>query len=146
VTAIVRAATADDLAALEPILPAFLAPPYKRGRFLRALSNAEVCVAEDDGGIVGFMWLTEFFGHRFVNVLAVSPRHHRNGYAGVLLAAAEANLPTDRIFISTNRSNAPMHALLARYGWSRCGEVDQLDPGDPEVFYVKRVGGAGQGN
>jgi hypothetical protein len=31
-----------------------------------------------------------------------------------------------------------MHALLARYGWSRSGEVDQLDPGDPEVFYVKR--------
>jgi ribosomal protein S18 acetylase RimI-like enzyme len=138
VTALVRAATPDDLGALEPILPAFLAPPYKRGRFLRALSNGEVCVAHVDGGIVGFMWLTEFFGHRFVNVLAVASHERRNGHAGVLLAAAEANLPTDRIFTSTNRSNTPMHALLARYGWSRCGEVDQLDPGDPEVFYVKR--------
>jgi hypothetical protein len=105
---------------------------------LRALSNGEVRVAQAGGGIVGFMWLTEFFGHRFVNVLAVASLQRRNGYAGVLLAAAEANLPTDRIFTSTNRSNAPMHALLARYGWTRCGEVDQLDPGDPEVFYVKR--------
>jgi GNAT superfamily N-acetyltransferase len=139
VTALVRAATPDDLGALEPILPAFLAPPYKRGRFLRALSNGEVCVAEDGGGIVGFMWLNEFFGHRFVNVLAVATHRRRTGFAGVLLAAAEANLPTDRVFTSTNRSNAPMHAALARYGWSRCGEVDQLDPGDPEVFYVKRA-------
>ncbi len=137
-TALVRAATPDDLGALEPILPAFLAPPYKRDRFLRALSNGEVCVAEVGGGIVGFMWLTDFFGHRFVNVLAIETHRRRNGYAGVLLASAEANLPTDRIFTSTNRSNAPMHAVLARYGWSRCGEVDQLDPGDPEVFYVKR--------
>jgi ribosomal protein S18 acetylase RimI-like enzyme len=135
----VRAAIADDLTALEPILPAFLAPPYKRGRFVRALQDDHVSVAVDAGAIVGFVWLTNFFGHTFVNVLAVAEPVRRRGYAGVLLAIAERNPPTDRVFTSTNRSNAPMHAVLARYGWRPCGEVDELDPGDPEIFYVKRL-------
>jgi GNAT superfamily N-acetyltransferase len=137
VTAVVRTATTDDLAALEPILPSFLDPPYKRDRFLRALANAEVYALEDRGSIAAFMWLTEFFGHTFVNVLAVGEQHRRRGYAGVLLDFAERHALTDRVFTSTNQTNAPMHAVLARYGWIRCGEVDHIDPGDPEIVYVK---------
>ena len=140
----VRAATADDLAALEPLLPAFMAPAWKRARFLRALDRGEVRVLESDGRAIGFSWLTEFIGHTFVNVLAVAEHERRRGFAGDLLAAAAEEAATDRIFISTNRSNAPMHAVLERYGWLRCGEVDQLDPGDPEIFYVKRLAEAPQ--
>jgi GNAT superfamily N-acetyltransferase len=135
----VRTATADDREALEPMLPAFMQPAWKRARLDRALANGEVRVMEDAGTIVGFSWLTEFIGHTFVNVLAVDERARRRGYAGELLAAALAEATTDRIFTSTNVSNAPMHAVLDRYGWKRCGEVDELDPGDPEVFYVKRL-------
>ena len=105
---------------------------------MRALANGEVVVLEDSGIAAGFMWCNEFFGHTFVNVLAVAPDRRRHGYAGVLLAYAEAHALTDRVFTSTNASNAPMHAVLARYGWRRCGEVDELDPGDPEVVYVKK--------
>ncbi len=136
-SAVVRVATADDLAALEPILPEFLRTQYKHGRFLRALVNGDVSVVEDARTIAGFMWLTEFFGHTFVNVLAIEEEHRRHGYAGMLLEFAERDALTDRVFISTNRSNAPMHALLTRYGWTRCGEVDHIDPGDPEIVYVK---------
>jgi len=143
VSTVVRAASADDLGALEPFLPAFLLPPYKRGRFLRALANGEVVVAVHDDAVVGFMWCNEFFGHTFVNVLAVAPEQRRRGYAGVLLAHAEQGALTDRVFTSTNASNAPMHAVLARYGWRRCGEVDDLDPGDPEIVYVKYPGRRG---
>jgi GNAT superfamily N-acetyltransferase len=137
VSVAVRAAGADDLGALEPMLPAFLAPPYKRGRFVRALAGGEVVLALDGGAPVGFMWCNEFFGHTFVNVLAVAPDRRRRGYAGALLAHAERNALTDRVFTSTNATNAAMHAVLARYGWRRCGEVDDIDPGDPEIVYVK---------
>ena len=130
----------DDLPALEPILPAFLDPPYKRGRFVRALERGEVVVAVRGGHVAGFMWTNEFFGHAFVNVLAVAEQLRRNGIAGTLLAHAEAHAPTDRVFTSTNASNAAMHAVLATYGWRRCGEVDDLDPGDPEIVYVKYPG------
>lgn len=133
----VRAAGADDLGALEPFLPTFLHPLYKRGRFVRALANGEVFIAENVAGAVGFMWLNEFFGHTFVNVLAVAPEHRRRGHAGLLLAHAGQHALTDRVFTSTNASNAAMHAVLARYGWRRCGEVDEIDRGDPEIVYVK---------
>jgi len=137
VSAIVRMATTDDLAALEPILPAFLRPPNKHARFLRALVNGDVSVAEDARTVADFMWLTEFFGHTFVNVLAIEAEHRRHGYAGMLLEFAERDALTDRVFTSTNRSNVPMHTLLAHYGWTRCGEVDHIDPGDPEIVYVE---------
>jgi GNAT superfamily N-acetyltransferase len=133
----VRVASAKDLEALEPILPAFLHPPYKRGRFLRALDGGEVVVAQDADEIVGFMWCNEFFGHTFVNVLAVAQERRRRGYAGLLLEHAESHALTDRVFTSTNASNARMRAVLARYGWRRCGEVGDIDPGDPEIVYVK---------
>jgi ribosomal protein S18 acetylase RimI-like enzyme len=133
----VRAAGADDVGTIEEFVPPFLQPTYKRGRFLRALRDGEVVVALDGNSVAGFMWLNVFFGHTFVNVLAVAPRHRRRGCAGTLLAHAERNALTDRVFTSTNASNAAMHAVLKRYGWRRCGEVDDLDPGDPEIVYVK---------
>ncbi|HEY4440684.1 MAG TPA: GNAT family N-acetyltransferase [Candidatus Elarobacter sp.] len=141
-SASVRVATPGDVDALEPILPAFLGPPHKRERYLRALHAGDVFAAADGNAIVGFVWLTDFFGHRFVNVLAVAAERRRAGYAGMLLDFALRDAPSDRVFTSTNRSNAAMHAVLARYGWTRCGEVDELDPGDPEVFYVRRVAAA----
>ncbi len=44
---------------------------------------------------------------------------------------------TDRVFSSTNVSNVAMQAVFDRYGWRRCGQIDELDPGDPELVYVK---------
>jgi GNAT superfamily N-acetyltransferase len=134
---VIRAAGADDLAAIDAFVPDFLKPPYKRGRFLRALRSGEVVVALGADAVAGFMWCNEFFGHTFVNVLAVAPDQRRRGYAGALLAYAEQHALTDRVFTSTNASNAPMHAVLQRYAWKRCGEVGDLDPGDPEIVYVK---------
>jgi hypothetical protein len=44
------------------------------------------------------------------------------------------------VFTSTNRSNDAMRALLRTEGWSSSGELDGLDPGDPElVFYRDRA-------
>jgi GNAT superfamily N-acetyltransferase len=136
----VRIATSADLPALEPMLPTFLDPPYKRARFERALAEGAVSVLTDGVEPAAFLWTNEFFGHSFVNLLAVATEHRRRGYAGRLLAHAEQRRLTDRVFTSTNASNEPMHAVLARYGWRRCGVVHDLDPGDPEIVYVKWPG------
>jgi len=43
----------------------------------------------------------------------------------------------DRVFTSTNESNAPMRALLGQCGYKPSGSIDNLDPGDPELVFVK---------
>jgi hypothetical protein len=50
---------------------------------------------------------------------------------------AERACRTPRIFTSTNRSNLPMQRLLEGLGYRLSGMVDDLDPGDPELFYSR---------
>jgi ribosomal protein S18 acetylase RimI-like enzyme len=69
--------------------------------------------------------------------LGVDPAFRRRGIAARLLAAYERGCIGEPLFVSTNESNHPMHELLNRSGYQRSGSVDNLDPGDPEVFYFK---------
>jgi N-acetylglutamate synthase-like GNAT family acetyltransferase len=134
----IRSASKRDLAALEPILwPPLLAEP-KRRRFLRGLDEDEVVIIHGEGVIYAYAWIYEgFFGHTFLAYLAVQPQYRRNSLAGMLLERTENRAVTDRVFSSTNASNAAMQAVFDRYGWRRCGQIDELDPGDPELVYVK---------
>jgi RimJ/RimL family protein N-acetyltransferase len=43
------------------------------------------------------------------------------------------------LFTSTNESNRQMQHVLARLGYERCGIIHNLDPGDPEIVYVKQL-------
>ncbi len=45
--------------------------------------------------------------------------------------------PGKRVWTSTNESNAPMRALLGSAGFVESGRVDNLDPGDPELIFVR---------
>ncbi len=136
----IRAATKRDLAELEPIVwPPLLAEP-KRRRFLRGLDENEVVIIYGEGVIYAYAWIYEgFFGHTFLAYLAVQPQYRRNSLAGMLLERTEGRAVTDRVFSSTNASNVAMQAVFDRYGWRRCGQIDELDPGDPELVYVKFV-------
>ncbi len=149
----IRTASASDLAALEPVVwPPLLAEP-KRRRFLRGLDEGEVVVVHAGdatesrfGVIAAYAWIYEgFFGHTFLAYLAALPQYRRNGLAGMLLDATERRAVTDRVFSSTNVSNAAMQAVFDRYGWRRCGQIDELDPGDPELVYVKFPAAAATG-
>jgi len=95
-------------------------------------------VAATCEGPVGFAIVTRrFFGFPFVDLLFVHRDHRRAGVARALLAHCEAAHAADRIFTSTNQSNAPMRGLMERLRWRACGQIDALDPGDPELFFVK---------
>ncbi|HEY6235438.1 MAG TPA: GNAT family N-acetyltransferase, partial [Candidatus Elarobacter sp.] len=134
----IRSASARDLALLEPIVwPPLLAEP-KRRRFLRGLDEDEVWIVCGKDVVYAYAWIYEgFFGHTFLAYLAVQPQYRRNQLAGMLLRTTEQCAVTDRVFSSTNVSNAAMQAVFDRYGWQRCGQIDELDPGDPELVYVK---------
>ena len=52
------------------------------------------------------------------------------------MANIEAGFEGDRLFVSTNESNATMRELLVRRGYRVSGMVENLDPDDPELFFV----------
>ncbi len=77
-----------------------------------------------------------FFEKPFLSLLIVAPDVRRLGLGAALLSHGTEEFP--EVWTSTNRSNAPMRALLEKDGWEFCGEVTGLDEGDPERFYKKR--------
>ena len=87
---------------------------------------------------LGFAVVTRhFFGFPFVDLLVVAEAARRHGVGLALMARCEADHDADRIFTSTNESSAPMRRLLAKADWSVSGVIENLDPGDPELVFVK---------
>jgi hypothetical protein len=78
-----------------------------------------------------------FFDRPFVATLVVAESARRGGIGAAILARCEASHADDRIFTSTKQSNHPMRALLAKSGWIGSGIIHNLDPGDPELVFVK---------
>lgn len=61
----------------------------------------------------------------------------RRGVASALMAKIEQAHLHQRLFVSTNESNAAMRDLLTARGYAPAGQVDHLDPGDLELFFVR---------
>ncbi len=72
-------------------------------------------------------------------MLMVQEAYRRKGIATALMKRLEEICNTAKLFTSTNESNAPMQALMARMSYEPSGIVYNLDAGDPELFYFKRV-------
>ncbi|KQR10358.1 GNAT family N-acetyltransferase [Cellulomonas sp. Leaf334] len=99
-------------------------------------------VAELDGRVVGFAVVEPtFFGHEFVVLVRVADDARRRGAARALLQAIDDDRATEKVFTSTNLSNAPMQEVLRQLGWESSGIVYGLDEGDPELFYRAPPGG-----
>ena len=87
----------------------------------------------------GYLVVGHFFDHPLVEQLQVDSRFRRLGVASRLMAALEEDTP-DRVFVSTNESNQPMRTLLVGRGYKVSGIIEDLDPGDPELFFVRFAG------
>jgi len=105
-------------------------------RALRGEHGRDVRVLLLDDVLAGFAVMGEFFGHPFLELVATAPEHRRIGVASALMANIEAELENDRLFVSCNESNDVMRRLLAKRGYKVSGMVENLDPGDPELFFV----------
>src|SRR4029453_18197677 len=76
-----------------------------------------------------------FFSRPFVSLFVVEEHARRCGLASALQMAAEAKYAGRLMFTSTNQSNLPMQTLLHL----PAGIVLYLDPGDPELIFVKKL-------
>jgi ribosomal protein S18 acetylase RimI-like enzyme len=138
-TIIERAATQDfeHICALDETV---LGSGRRRTTIARAVAQGRIAVARVDEHVRGFVISEDnFFGHAYVALLIVHPDYRRRGLATALMRAAELDCQSEKLFTSTNQSNIPMQQLCARIGYVKSGYIENLDEGDPELIYMKRL-------
>ncbi len=135
----VRKAAPHELALLEK-MPHALHYSHHLAFIRHALGSKECLVAEIDGALAGFVvWDRGFYGRPFLWMLGVDPAHQHAGVASELIAHVESLNAGHDLYTSTNASNDVMQGLLHKRGFAPVGRLENLDPGDPEIFYFKRL-------
>ncbi|MDO8912482.1 MAG: GNAT family N-acetyltransferase [Phenylobacterium sp.] len=135
----IRPANPGDLAAILEFDPVARREERRHDYVSKALAgdrgmDVRVLVLDDE--IAGYAVMAEFFGHPFLERICTAERYLRRGVAGALMANIEGQFEGDRMFVSCNESNQPMRTLLVARGYKVSGMVENLDPGDPELFFV----------
>lgn len=114
--------------------------PFRRVDSIRhAIMRGDCYMAVYDGIIKGFAIMNyTFFDNAFIELLMVEEKYRQCGIGSALLNYLFDKCKTPKLFTSTNRSNEPMRKLLGKSGFTFCGEIDALDEGDPELFFVRQ--------
>ena len=128
----VEPADRDDLRAMVGLDPA-----RRLALIEDSVAAGDALIARVGGEVVGFLLSGRFFGYDFMELLFVEPTHRRQGIGTALITSWEERATTEKLFTSTNESNAAMHEVCRRLGFVRSGPIDNLDEGDPEVVYFK---------
>ncbi|MEM8995122.1 MAG: GNAT family N-acetyltransferase [Acidobacteriota bacterium] len=135
----IRRAVDDDLSALGDVDPA-VRRGSDRTAFLRdAVRDHRAWVVEGAGGVIGYGVISHgFFGRSFIELVYVAEAHRSSGYGPQMVTFLEGQSRSNDVFTSTNASNSHMQHVLEKLGYERAGVIHHLDPGDPELVYVKR--------
>ena len=114
---------------------------HERKAFIQtSVRSGAAYVAVSDGRITGYMVLEySFFGEGFIGLLYINPDYRRKGIGSALVGHAESICRTEKLFTSTNESNVPMQALMAKLGYVPSGIINNLDEGDPEIVYFRKL-------
>jgi ribosomal protein S18 acetylase RimI-like enzyme len=110
----------------------FITEAVKTGRCLAAVAPGKVV----GFGILGNSLL---FNREFIELLIVRPEYRRRGVAADIIKQIESMCLTDKLFTSTNESNTVAQKTFEACGFVRSGYIENLDEGDPEVIYFKRL-------
>ncbi|MEO1131367.1 MAG: GNAT family N-acetyltransferase [Cyanobacteria bacterium J06639_1] len=121
----------DRVAASEPA----------RVQFIHNQIESSACyVAVIDANVVAYAVLNyKFYDNGWIEMLYVHPQFRRQGVGSALIRHLIDKCRTAKVFTSTNQSNVPMQRLLATLEFGRSGYIQNLDEGDPELVYFKRL-------
>jgi ribosomal protein S18 acetylase RimI-like enzyme len=136
----VRPAAADDVEALCSLDLVARRESGRRDFIRREVGSGHCFVAVAGGAVIGYGVLNyTFYYNGCIEMLYVHSEHRRRGAGAALLRHMESLCRTPKLFTSTNLSNLPMQSLLARLGYELSGVIHNLDEGDPEIVYFKRL-------
>ena len=103
-----------------------------------AIAKGNCFIGQVDSKIIGYGVLEySFYSYGFIAMLYIHPAYRRQGCGEILMVHMENACRTSKLFTSTNQSNKPMQALLEKLGFTLSGQIENLDPGDPELVYFK---------
>ncbi len=106
----------------------------------KAVSADEAWVYIADERIAGYAVINRsFFSRVTIEMLMIDTKHLRSGIGTMLLRHLEELCDSDELWTSTNLSNTPMQRLLMKLEYEMTGFVNNLDPGDPELVFYKRL-------
>jgi GNAT superfamily N-acetyltransferase len=112
----------------------------RREYIRRVVSCSECHVAIKDEQVIAYGVLNyTFYYLGCIDMLYVDANFRRAGAGSALLKHLESLCRTSKLFTSTNLSNLPMQSLLAKTGYVLSGVIHNLDEGDPEIVYFKRL-------
>lgn len=136
----IRRAEDDDAEAMYAADQVALDQGQRREFIRKRVREGTAYVAVLDGRVAGYAVLEySFFERGFISMLMVGQMHRRRGVGSALVRHLEGLCESQRIFTSTNQSNVPMRSMLQKLGYRHSGTVDDLDPGDPELFYSRQL-------
>ena len=136
----IRLAETKDIAAICSFDQLAEGDENRRTFIENSVRSGVAYVAILDSGIVGYVVLEyTFYAQGFIAMLYVHSDHRRKGIASALVRHVESICKTDKLFTSTNESNLPMQALMVKLGYVPSGVISNLDEGDPELVYFKRI-------
>lgn len=138
----IRSGKNEDSPAIKAIDTSIGSDPDREKFIDLSLQQGTVRVAVDDSEIVGYSVVNfSFFQRPTLEMLMVSETRRRNGIGRALLREAQSSIGENgELWTSTNESNTRMQSLLESEGFERTGKIENLDPGDPELVFFKKLG------
>ena len=135
---LVRPATTEDAKAIKTLDTVVPLDPARALCIDEWLEKDTVLIAELNGKVIGYgVFNHAFFRQSQVDMLMVDENYRGQRVGEHLLLKLEKLCDTPKFWVTTNLSNHRMQRLLTRLGYKPCGYIDELDPGDPEVIFVK---------
>ena len=135
----IRPATIEDYAALCAIDTVAAEAPERCDQIRHWLASADCHVAEISGTVAAYGVLTtQFFGQPFIEMVMVGAAFRRLGLGAAIIRHIQSQVPSSKLFSSTNASNTAMRSMFEKLGFEPSGQIDNLDDGDPELIFFRR--------
>ncbi len=137
---IIGNATPEDAQKLKDLDTTVPIQPKRAGLIDQWLQEDKVIVAQIEEKIVGYGVFNHAFFHQSqVDMLMIHVDYRGRGIGEYILRALEKLCDTPKFYVTTNLSNTKMQSLLTRVGFRLGGYIHELDPGDPELVFVKDI-------